>query len=334
MTGDCHVRFCENAGVKLPCVTQLAAIRNPIMDTFNKVTRPSHMKLHFFRRFIYGFIIFFALYFALHTYAQIKKQEVITNIQARKPVGYLISLSNFSATVNNREVIQAALKIIGHWQQIMGMTNDSVNMNLFIVPAAEKDVEELTEQLQAIPKVRNVSVVAWSKPAKAAELAAVRKMLTRYNLNANTVNDKQLSMFLNSKLDGQYTYYIDQDRQLNLKGLHDMHIKRLDEHPQYSPAWRKDRVVKQQDTIQNSDTIEVQDVVIQTIKEVEPPPPPPPPPANLGQMSNAQIRRWIQKNDSRNMKDKDIRINRTAQEVMITLKFKKGTEIVHYKIKK
>jgi len=25
MTGDCHVRFRENAGVKFPCVTRLAA---------------------------------------------------------------------------------------------------------------------------------------------------------------------------------------------------------------------------------------------------------------------------------------------------------------------
>ena len=31
MKGDLHVRFCENAGVKLPCVTRLAVIVNKIL---------------------------------------------------------------------------------------------------------------------------------------------------------------------------------------------------------------------------------------------------------------------------------------------------------------
>jgi len=52
MTGDCHVRFRENAGVKFPCVTRLAAIGAHRTDSEN--LQNSRMKYFSYKNSFYG----------------------------------------------------------------------------------------------------------------------------------------------------------------------------------------------------------------------------------------------------------------------------------------
>jgi hypothetical protein len=60
MTGDCHVRFRENAGVKLPCVTRLGFIagrKNRLSANFI-LTSPACPDAHL-HMIIYGFVLKF-----------------------------------------------------------------------------------------------------------------------------------------------------------------------------------------------------------------------------------------------------------------------------------
>ena len=67
--------------------------------------------------------------------------------------------------------------------------------------------------------------------------------------------------------------------------------------------------------------------------EVEPPPPLPPP-KDLHFMTDAQITQWMQKNDSRNLKDEDIEVKRTSKEILITINLDEQTETFVYKLTK
>ena len=251
------------------------------------------------------------------------------------PVGYLISLS---VRDFDREAMLAVQKITRQGQVLFGLTKEAVSTHLYVIPANKNSAPELTSQLQAVPGFSQVHVVAFSNPIKETELSEVRKIFAGVDINASSVSDDELSLFIDSKLQGQYTYYIHLDHKPNKKGLFDMHIKLLTEHPQYSPDWIKDTVrtkKEKQDTEQPFDDIETHvDVVIQTVEVDEPPPPPPPPPNNLDQMTDAQIRHWMKKNDSRDLEDKDIDIKRTSEEVVITIELDGVTEALHYKLKK
>ncbi|HEX8331328.1 MAG TPA: hypothetical protein VF622_01830, partial [Segetibacter sp.] len=61
---------------------------------------------------------------------------------------------------------------------------------------------------------------------------------------------------------------------------------------------------------------------------------PPPPPADINKMTDTELKRWLLKKDPRNLKQEDIRIKRTPEEVWITIDFDGVTENFSYKLKK
>jgi hypothetical protein len=113
-----------------------------------------------------------------------------------------------------------------------------------------------------------------------------------------------------------------------------IYIKRLEDHPEYSPDWLKksNRKKKEgQDGEQSLADIETGMVLIVTEeKEVEPPPPPMPPPKKLQQMTDAEIIQWMRKNDSRNLREEDMEVKRTSDEILITISLDETTETLVY----
>jgi ribosomal protein S3 len=73
-------------------------------------------------------------------------------------------------------------------------------------------------------------------------------------------------------------------------------------------------------------------MVHQIAVEPSPPPPPPPPPHNLHQMTDAQIRQWIRKRVSHRLKNEDIEVKRTSEEILITIKLGEQTETIGYRL--
>lgn len=248
------------------------------------------------------------------------------------PNAYIISVSTSG---NNRKVIPTVLGIAGRGEPFYVSTNEARSTHLFLIPAVNKSVQYLTTELQEVPGFNNISVVGISQPVQGSEFVQVREALTTADLDASKVSDDQLSLFLAAKLQGAYTYYIDRDHRQNEKGLFNMHIRRLEEHPKFSPGWFKDTGGKKQeiqDRQSAHDVIEVRHVLVETEFEVNEPPPPPP--NNLDQLSDGEIRNWLTQNDPRNLKDDDIEITRTSEEIAITIKLSGVRESVYYQLKK
>ena len=251
------------------------------------------------------------------------------------PVGYMISVT---ASPSNRQVVQTVLKLAGAGQTISGLTTESISAYLFVTTAGTKSTQELTIQLQAAQDFSKVTIVSLSKPINRAELSEVREIFAGLNWDASNVSEDELSLFLNDKLLGQYTYYIDLDldHRKYRRGPIPMRIKRLEDHPQFSPDWLIDTGRKKEEIQdgESADDIETHESLIEGVEkeEVIPPAPPPPAPTNLKEMSDIQIRHWIRENDTRILKDEDIEIKRSSDEILITIMVDEGEESIIYKL--
>jgi hypothetical protein len=191
------------------------------------------------------------------------------------PVSYLISISGSQKGV---EAILTVAKIAGRGQAFHSFSNGDVSTDLWIIPKGKRNRQEVLKQLQAIPAIHSVSVVALSNPIKEKELKEVRELFAGVGLDASSVTNEDLSLFINAKLQGQYTYYIDYD--LRGKTPVKIQIKPIQEHPHFSPDWVKatdyteTEIPDRELTI---DDIKISSVVIENIEMEEEPPPPPPP---------------------------------------------------------
>ncbi len=251
------------------------------------------------------------------------------------PVGHIISVT---ASASDRQVMRAVLKIAGSRQMVFGITTEDVSTHLFVIPESKKSTEELATEVQAVPGLSKVAIVALSKPVNKMELAELRELFAGLDWDASSVTDDELSLFIDDKLLGQYTYYIELGHKRNESGMVSMRIKRLEDHPQFSPDWlvnngaKKDETQNEEQTFDDIETHEVMIELIQEVEEVEEPPPPPPRPTNLEQMTDMQIKNWMRKNDARILRDEDVEIKRTSEEVLITTMVDGETETVIYKL--
>ena len=107
----------------------------------------------------------------------------------------------------------AVLNIAGSGQAFHGFSNGVVSTDLSIIPKGKRNKQEVLIQLQAIPAIRSVSVVALSNPVNEKELKEVRELFAGIGWDACSVTNENLSLFINAKLQRQYTYYVDYDHQ-------------------------------------------------------------------------------------------------------------------------
>lgn len=156
----------------------------------------------------------------------------------------------------------------GHYGQSDGFRS----IELWIIPKSRKRKEELLEQLQALAPIEQVSLVSLSKPASAAELLQVRELFNNMGLNSRSVKDEDLSLFLQTRLEGKYSYLIyteqGQDRTREI-----FRIIKAEEHPHFSPEWLVDDAIEEE--VLNSE-LSIEDLEIRAAKfqvlEEEPPP--------------------------------------------------------------
>ena len=246
------------------------------------------------------------------------------------PVGYMISVTTSAL---NRQVVPAVLKIAGSGEMFFGSTIENINNHLFVVRENKKSTQEFTAQLQAVPGISKVVVAAISQPVTDIELSEVRELFAGLDWDANDVTDDQLSLFIDDKLRGQYTYYIDLGHKKNSGGTISMRIKRLEEHPEFSPDWLMatgGTKEKRQDEEPSFDDIETGELMIE-MEEKEEPEPPPPPPNNLDQMTDIQITDWLRKHDRRILSDEDIDVKRISEGIFITIMIDGEEETMIYK---
>jgi hypothetical protein len=191
-------------------------------------------------------------------------------------ISYLLSITSSSQAP---DVLLAIMNTAGRGHALFGTGNEAVSKTLWIIPKGRKNKQEVLAQLQAIPAIQHVSVAVLTQTPEATELEEVRAMFNDVNIDASDVSDDTLSIFLNSKIQGIASYYIDPEHKNRRWGQTKISIKRIEDHPMFSPDWlRQQSKITDYDMERDLtlDDIEVRTMSFEELKE-EPEPPPPPP---------------------------------------------------------
>jgi hypothetical protein len=190
------------------------------------------------------------------------------------PPSYLIAVITASKQV---EVLLAVLNIAGKGRAFLGMSDGTVNTDLWIIPKGRRNKEEVLAQLRATPAIDSVAVVALSNPVHNEELGEVRELFSQIGWNSSDIADEALSLFLNDKLRDEYSYYIDFDPRERVPRK--IRIKRFEDHPDYSPDSLKATPQGEEtdpDKQYTIDDISVSSVTLKPIKRRRRSQPPPP----------------------------------------------------------
>ena len=195
-------------------------------------------------------------------------------------ISYLLSVTTSS---QDPEVILAILNTAGRGHALGGTGNESFSKTLWVIPKGRKTKEEITTQLKALPAIQQISVVALSQPLAATQLAEIRKLFNDFNWDASDVTDDELSVFIESKIQGKYFYYTDFEHKNSRSEKVKMRIKRLEDHPEFSTDWlKRGNSIPETDLERDltMEDIEVRTVSFESSKEEPEPPEPPQPPKN------------------------------------------------------
>jgi hypothetical protein len=188
--------------------------------------------------------------------------------------GYLMWVTTSKMSV---ESTLAIANIAGRGQAFHSFSIGAGTTGLWIIPRGKKNKQEVITELQAAPSIRSVSVVALTNPVQKNELTEVRELFTQFGWDTTEVTDEALSLFINAKLQRQYTYFI--DHQHIERNPHKIQIKPVEEHPSFSPDWLKATDYNEEQDQGREltlDDLEIRSVVIGKIEIDEPPTPPPP----------------------------------------------------------
>jgi hypothetical protein len=189
---------------------------------------------------------------------------------------YLLALT-FSRS--NPELFLQVLNLAGRFEAILGFGNDDFNTDLRLIPNPRRNASEIKKALEKTASVRKVSLAALTDPVKETELAEVRKLLLDIGLNPEKVTDDELSLFLNERLKGRYTYHIAWDDPPATTGSVKISIKDVRELPGYSTDMILQAEREQEDLAKayTMEDFKVESVEFTTMDE-EPPEEPEPPP--------------------------------------------------------
>jgi hypothetical protein len=151
-----------------------------------------------------------------------------------KTVSYLMSVTSLKQDV---EVLIAIQNIAGRGHILYGSSTEFAIRNLWIIPKGNKNSKAIISRLNEMPAIRNVSIVTLSKQIKETELAEVRKLFAYFNWDTSSITDNELFLFINEKIQGKYTSFIDCNHKKTGKESVEIRIKPIEEHPDFSVEW-------------------------------------------------------------------------------------------------
>jgi len=186
------------------------------------------------------------------------------------PAGYIISVTTDS---NNRGFIPSVRNVLDSRQMLMASGGEEKTVYLFIVSADNINAKKLKKQLQAVPGLKKVLFASFDIPIKATGSGAVRDIFIHVDYDLSNITDDQLTILLESKLKGQFTYTLASDHKRNEKGLFNARIRLtqdiIDEHKDDPPP----KIISRKRTTNDTEEIIVE-IVMKEIEMHSPPPPP------------------------------------------------------------
>ncbi|MEI6949994.1 hypothetical protein V9K67_22605 [Paraflavisolibacter sp. H34] len=197
------------------------------------------------------------------------------------PISYMILLTT---SHQSAELTLKILNTAGRGYAFYGETNGNGTSEFWIIQKGKNNQQEVTTQLQRVPSIRSVSVVALSRPVTSTELIQIRKLFAVVGWDTTSVSEEELALFVNGELQGKNAYFIEFVPKERSNAPVKINIRRIEEHPHFSPEWLKEQDSAQEeieDRELTMDDLEICSVVVQSV-EHEPLPPPPPPPSVPG----------------------------------------------------
>jgi hypothetical protein len=192
---------------------------------------------------------------------------------------------------------------------------------LWMIPTARKEKNEIINQLTAIEAVKNLSLVIIENSTKSTDLPAVRQLFEAYGWDAGSVSDEKLLLYLNSTFQLQSTYYIDFEPGEPGAKSQRIIIKPNKENPGYSARdsekikkWMLNEKEIASGSFRNVSAISYHTVEIKKGLPLQ----------EVRHLNDVQIRKWILKHDT-DLKNEDIQIERTPGTIKITIKSDNGT---------
>jgi hypothetical protein len=131
----------------------------------------------------------------------------------------------------------STLNIAGVSIPLYGRSGDFGCVSLRLLLKARNKPTEIKKQLEAISIVNNVTLVAVSSPLEESEISDLRNIFLKIGWDTQEVSREDLSIFIESNLQGRYTHYIDFDHKRHRNLPVKISIKRLQEHPNFKPEW-------------------------------------------------------------------------------------------------
>ncbi len=131
----------------------------------------------------------------------------------------------------------SVLNIAGFGQPLYGTSSDAGCASLNLIVDARNEPAEIKKQLEAIPIVQQVTLVALSHPLDGATIAGIRDVFLKIGLNTQKISDEALSMFIAAKLQGRNTHYIDFTHARHRRLPVIISIQPIQDHPDFKPEW-------------------------------------------------------------------------------------------------
>lgn len=201
------------------------------------------------------------------------------------PVSYIISVTfpqPASSSQNHTEVLLAILNKAGRGQSFYGFGSDGCDyLELWIIPKGKKTRQDVLTELQAVPAIHTVDIVALSKPVKETELLELRMLFTKLGWDVNSVTNEELLLFLDDIVQLKFNHYLEVDDMRRSVTPAKMQIKSWKDHPDFSPDWLVEQEPIEEEMPDRDLTVD--DIEVISITEVrsinldfEDPPPTPP----------------------------------------------------------
>jgi hypothetical protein len=165
----------------------------------------------------------------------------------------------------------------GSCHMIMGWGNEAFTRNLCIINKVKSEKEAVIAQLKAIPGVHSVSLVPVSLPVQDSMLEEIRTLFADFGWDATSIDDETLSLFIASKINGAYTYYLDVDTTMESTRKSTVHIQPMTANPHFHPDWLANTgpIAETNENSGAEEEIITEFICIrEEVDETEPPPPP------------------------------------------------------------
>lgn len=244
-----------------------------------------------------------------------------TKTERTEPVGQTIL---YSVPVADGAAIQALEPIVGGLQTVISPDRQKpgyLSYTTFIPAQSSRSADAVINQLKAVKGVTGLSTVPLSTQVRESLLSKLGSKIFSTHVDATDMSDEEMQNSVNRQLKEQGFNHISVTVTRNEKGIRTLELHPGKEGPNISIDVSVDdkgtKMVLQEE----------KGVTPKTTNVTSEPQP------DLGSMTDAQVQDYIRRKYGKDLRDEAIKINRTAEEIAISIRHSdKKEEIMRFKL--